>query len=136
MEALVMGGTRFNGLYLVQELVRHGHNVTMLNRGVTEAPVPKEVRRLHADRKDHQQLKEVLGPEEFDVVFDTSAYVLEDVQSMVDVFEGQAGHYSFASSTVVYAATNILPITEDFPVDSSPRQSDYGRKSSSARTTS
>ena len=83
MQTLVMGGTRFNGLHLVQELVRYGHNVTILNRGVTEAPVPREVRRLYADRKDHQQLKEVLGSEEFDVVFDISAYVLEDVQSMV-----------------------------------------------------
>ena len=127
MDTLVMGGTRFNGLHLVQELVRYGHNVTILNRGVTEAPVPREVRRLYADRKDHQQLKDVLGSEEFDVVFDISAYVLEDVQSMVDIFEGRAGHYIFASSTVVYAATNILPITEDFPVDSTSRQSDYGR---------
>ena len=127
MEMLVMGGTRFNGLHLVQELVRYGHNVTILNRGVTEAPVPREVRRLYADRKDHQQLKEVLGSEEFDVVFDISAYVLEDVESMVDIFEGRAGHYIFASSTVVYAASNILPINEDFRVDSTSRQSDYGR---------
>ena len=127
MQTLVMGGTRFNGLHLVQELVRYGHNVTILNRGVTEAAVPREVRRLYADRKDHQQLKEVLGSEEFDVVFDISAYVLEDVESMVDIFEGRAGHYIFASSTVVYAASNILPINEDFPVDSTPRQSDYGR---------
>jgi nucleoside-diphosphate-sugar epimerase len=127
MQTLVIGGTRFNGLHLVQELVRYGHNVTILNRGVTEAPVPREVRRLYADRKDHQQLKEVLGSEEFDVVFDISAYVLEDVESMVDIFEGRAGHYIFASSTVVYAASNILPINEDFPVDSTPRQSDYGR---------
>ncbi|MDP6101994.1 MAG: NAD-dependent epimerase/dehydratase family protein [Dehalococcoidia bacterium] len=127
MDTLVMGGTRFNGLHLVQELVRYGHNVTILNRGITEAPVPREVRRLYADRKDRQQLKEVLGPEEFDVVFDISAYVLEDVQSMVDIFEGRAGHYVFASSTVVYAASNILPINEDFPVDSTQRQSDYGR---------
>ena len=127
MKTLVMGGTRFNGLHLVQELVRYGHNVTILNRGVTEAPIPREVRRLYADRKDLPRLKEVLGPEEFDVVFDISAYVLEDVQSMVDIFEGRAGHYIFASSTVVYTATNILPITEDFPVDRSPCQSDYGR---------
>ena len=127
MRTLVMGGTRFNGLHLVQELVRYGHNVTILNRGITEALVPKEVHHLHADRKDHQQLEEVLGLEEFDVVFDTSAYVLDDVQSMVDIFEGRAGHYIFASSTVVYAAAKILPINEDSPVDRSPRQSDYGR---------
>ncbi len=127
MDTLVMGGTRFNGLHLVHELVRCGHRVTTLNRGQTEAKLPREVRRLYADRKDHAQLKEVLGGEDFDVVFDISAYVLEDVQSMVDIFEGRTGHYIFASSTVVYAATNILPIDEHFAVDSTPRQSDYGR---------
>ena len=127
MNTLVMGGTRFNGLHLVHDLVRCGHKVTTLNRGITEAKLPREVRRLYADRKNHPQLKEVLGAEEFDVVFDISAYVLEDVESMVNIFEGRTGHYIFASSTVVYAATNILPINEDFPVDSTPRQSDYGR---------
>ena len=127
MNTLVMGGTRFNGLHLVHELVRCGHRVTTVNRGITEARLPREVRRLYADRKDAAQLKEVLSSEEFDVVFDISAYVLEDVQSMVEILEGRTGHYIFASSTVVYAATNILPIDEDFAVDSTPRQSDYGR---------
>ena len=127
MNTLVMGGTRFNGLHLVHELVRCGHRVTTLNRGITEARLPREVDRLYADRKDAAQLKEVLGSEEFDVVFDISAYVLEDVQSMVEILEGRTGHYIFASSTVVYAATNILPMDEDFAVDSTLRQSDYGR---------
>ena len=127
MKMLVMGGTRFNGLHLVQELVRYGHDVTILNRGVAETSVPQEVRRLFADRKDHKLLQHVLGGAEFDVIFDISAYVLEDVQSMVEIFEGRTGHYIFASSTVVSGATNILPITEEFWVDSSSNQSDYGR---------
>ena len=66
MNTLVMGGTRFNGLHLVHELVRCGHRVTTLNRGMTEAKLPREVRRLYADRKDHAQLSEVLGSEDFD----------------------------------------------------------------------
>ena len=33
MKVLVMGGTQFNGLALVRELVRSGHDVTILNRG-------------------------------------------------------------------------------------------------------
>lgn len=44
MDVLVIGGTRFNGLHLVYELVRYGHNVTVLNRGVTEASLPKMLR--------------------------------------------------------------------------------------------
>ena len=77
MKMLVMGGTRFNGLHLVQELIRYGHAVTILNRGVTETSVSQEVRRLFADRKDHKLLQHVLGREAFDVIFDISAYTFE-----------------------------------------------------------
>ena len=35
MQVLVMGGTQFNGLALVKELVRIGHDVTVLNRGIS-----------------------------------------------------------------------------------------------------
>ena len=41
MKVLVMGGTRFNGLALVQELVKWGHEVTVLNRGQSEARLPR-----------------------------------------------------------------------------------------------
>ncbi len=93
------------------------------------------VRRLYADRKDHKQLEEVLGKEEFDVIFDISAYVLKDVQSMVDIFEGQAGHYIFDSSIVVHAAANVLPITEDSPWSTARSSPNMVSTSSPARTT-
>lgn len=127
MKVLVMGGTRFNGLHLVRDLVRNGHEVTTLNRGVTQAALPRSVRRLYADRKNHEQLREVLGKEEFDCVQDISAYTPDDVTSMVELFQGRTGHYICASSTVVYAATKVLPISEDSAVDHTPRQSEYGR---------
>ena len=41
VKVLVMGGTRFNGLALVQELVKWGHEVTVLNRGQSEARLPR-----------------------------------------------------------------------------------------------
>ena len=127
MKVLVMGGTRFNGLALVQELHKHGHEVTILNRGVTEAPVPKGVRRLTADRNDAAALKAALGDEEWDCVQDISGYNLEQVRSLVECVKGRVGHYIFASSTVTYAATHILPIRETSAVDATPRQNDYAR---------
>ncbi len=127
MKILVMGGSRFNGYHLVKELVFNGHDVTVFNRGVTETTFPPGVRRLYGDRKDHAALREALGREDFDVVQDTSAYTLDDVQSMVELLRGRTGHYIFASSTVVYARAKVLPITEDFPVDPRPERSEYGR---------
>jgi nucleoside-diphosphate-sugar epimerase len=126
VKVLVMGGSRFNGLSLVQDLHDAGHDVTVVNRGRSGSDLPTSVRRLLADRNDHVRLREVLGGEEFDCVHDVSAYHPADVQIMIDLLEGRVGHYVFVSSTVIYAPTDLLPITEDHPVDRSERQSEYG----------
>ena len=126
MKVLVMGGSQFNGYSLVMELVKHGHEVTVLNRGRTAVDFPRSVRRLVADRTDHDQVRSVLKDETFDAVQDMSAYHPADVELMIEVFEGRVGHYIFASSTVIYAPTDILPITENHPDDRSPNQNEYG----------
>lgn len=126
MKVLVMGGTMFNGLSLVRELARHGHAVTVLNRGKTEALLPRGVERLFADRTDPEGMRATLGRLEFDAIFDVSAYRLEDVQLMTELFRGRTGHYVFISSTVIYAASDLLPIDESAAVDRSERQNDYG----------
>jgi nucleoside-diphosphate-sugar epimerase len=128
VKVLVMGGTRFNGLALVQELARWGHEVTVLNRGQSNAQLPRSVRRVYADRTNHDQLREVLGAEEFDVVQDVSGYALADVQPLVELFRGRIGHYIFASSTVIYARARVLPIRESDPVDRTERQTEYGNQ--------
>ena len=131
MRVLVMGGTQFNGLALVHELARCGHDVTIVNRGQTEAPLPGGIHRLYADRTDHDQMRQVLGNEalggrEFDVVLDMSAYHPDDVNLMMEIFEGRTGQYVFASSTVVYAAADMLPIDEDYPIQRDHPQIEYG----------
>lgn len=126
LRVLVMGGTQFNGLALVHELVRAGHDVTICNRGKTEAPLPDGIRRLVADRSDHDQVREALAGQEFDVVQDMTAYHPGDVELMVDLFDGRVGHYVFASSTVIYAAADLLPITESHPVERGDAQIEYG----------
>ena len=127
MKVLVMGGTRFNGLSLVHELVRHGHEVTTFNRGVSEAALPNGVRRLYGDRTDRSALFDMMKREDFDVVQDISGYTREDVQPLFDAFKGRIGHYIFAGSTVIYADTKVLPIRETHPVDLGPKQGDYGK---------
>jgi len=96
-----MGGTRFNGLALVNDLVRHGHDVTVFNRGQSEAKLPRAVRRLYGDRNDHESLTAMLKREDFDVVQDVSGYSIEDVQPLFEAFKGRIGHYIFAGSTVI-----------------------------------
>ncbi len=126
MKVLVMGGTQFNGLALVHELAQSGHDVTILNRGQSEADLPLGIHRVFADRTDEAQLRDVLGSVDVDAVIDVSAYRPVDVELMVDIFRGRIAHSLFISSTVIYATSDLLPITEDHPVDRSPTQNDYG----------
>lgn len=121
-----MGGTNFNGLALVHELVRQGHAVSVLNRGRSQAEIPDSVGRLVADRSQPDTVRAVLAGTEWDAVCDITAYHPQDVELMIDLFSGRLGHYIFASSTVTYAATGVLPITETHPDDRSDRQNEYG----------
>ncbi|TFG92463.1 MAG: NAD-dependent epimerase/dehydratase family protein, partial [Myxococcales bacterium] len=85
------------------------------------------VRRLFADRTDAAALRTALAGQDFDVVHDVNAYRPEDVRTISGLLRGQIGHYVFVSSTVIYAASNWLPIGEDQPLDRSPQQNEYGR---------
>jgi nucleoside-diphosphate-sugar epimerase len=127
MRVLVMGGTQFNGLALVHELMQTGHQVVILNRGQTAADLPVGVERVYADRTNHEQMREVLGGVDVDAVIDVSAYLPEDVELMVEIFRGRIDHYVFISSTVIYAASDLLPITERHPVAREEPQQAYGR---------
>lgn len=126
MRVLVMGGTQFKGLALVHELVRSGHDVTVCNRGKSEADLPDGVHRLIADRTEHDQLRSVIGAQDWGCVCDISAYHPPDVEIMIDILGGRVGHYVFASSTNIYAQSNLAPITEESPEERGPNQIQYG----------
>ncbi|MDG2050811.1 MAG: NAD-dependent epimerase/dehydratase family protein [Myxococcota bacterium] len=126
MNVLVVGGTQFNGLALVQELARTGHRVTVVNRGQTQVTLPYGVERLYADRTQPESLRKALGRREWDAVYDISGYRPEDVSLMIEILADRTGHYIFASSTVIYAATQTLPITEGHAVERGQAQNEYG----------
>ncbi len=126
MRVLVMGGTQFNGLALVHELARTGHDVVILNRGQSQADLPLGVERVYADRTDEGQMRDVLGSLEVDAIIDVTAYRPEEVALMVELFRGRIDHYIFISSTVIYAASDLLPISERHPVERGANQNEYG----------
>ncbi len=89
MKVLVIGGTRFIGLHIVRQLVDLGHEVTTFNRGISPGQLPPGVKRLYGDRKDHTRMREVLGGQQFDAIIDTSAFTLDDVKIIVELFKGR-----------------------------------------------
>ena len=128
VRVLVVGGTQFNGLALVHELVAQGHDVAVLNRGKSQADIPESVERLVADRTEPDTVADALAGRDWDCVQDMTAYHPEDVAQMIELLAGHVGHYIFASSTVIYAQSDHLPIAETHPTarDRSEGQIEYG----------
>jgi nucleoside-diphosphate-sugar epimerase len=89
MRALVTGGNRYIGLHLLFELARRGHEVTVANSHL--ADMPEGCRRIHVDRTQPGALRDALGPhrDEFDIVFDNTAYTVPDLEPMIELFGGR-----------------------------------------------
>lgn len=120
MRILIMGGTRFIGVYLTQVLVELGHEVVLFNRGNKSAPVAR-VREIHGDRKDAEQLRAQLSSEQFDAVFDNNGRELSDTQPLAEIFNGRVQHFVYVSSAGVYLKSEQMPHREDDPVDPNSR---------------
>ena len=120
MRILMMGGTRFIGVYLTKVLVEQGHEVVLFNRGNHDAPVAG-VQQIQGDRKDASQLKEKLSTESFDAIFDNNGRELSDTQPLVEIFNGKLKHFVYVSSAGVYLPTTQMPHREGDPVDPNSR---------------
>lgn len=120
MRILVMGGTRFIGVYLTRLLVSQGHEVVLFNRG--NKPVPVDgVTQIQGDRKDHDDLKAKLMGHAFDAVFDNSGRELSDTQPLVELFNGKVKHFIYVSSAGVYLKADQMPHVEGDAIDPKSR---------------
>ncbi|MEH1770797.1 NAD-dependent epimerase/dehydratase family protein [Nostoc sp.] len=121
MRILIMGGTRFIGIYLTQLLVEQGHEVVLFNRGNRPAPSLQGVGQIIGDRTDATQLKAKLSQENFDVIFDNNARELTDTQPLAEIFQDRVQHFVYMSSAGVYLKSDQLPHIEGDPVDPKSR---------------
>lgn len=106
MRILVIGGTQFVGRMLVETLLKDKHDVTILHRKTTH-PFKKKIGQIQADRNDAEQMKQLLGREKFDVVFD-NVYDWErgttalNVEGTIKALNGNFSKYIFMSSVAAY----------------------------------
>ena len=119
MRILVIGGTRFIGVYLTQLLIKDGHEVVLFNRGNHAAPAG--VGQIIGDRTHSTQLQEKLAPESFDVVFDNNGRELTDTQPLAEIFQGRVKHFVYMSSAGVYLKSDQMPHLEGDAVDPKSR---------------
>mgnify|MGYP002321514553 FL=1 len=66
MKILVVGGTRFFGIHMVEELLKNGHEVTIATRGNAKDDFGHKVQRLVLERTDASSMQEGLQNLHFD----------------------------------------------------------------------
>ncbi|MFF1530014.1 NAD-dependent epimerase/dehydratase family protein [Cellulomonas sp. NPDC058312] len=111
--ALVLGGTEFLGVHLVEALVAAGWDVTLFNRGVTQPDLFDSLVRLRGDRDGDVS---ALEGHAWDVVFDLSAFHPDQVDRTAAHLADACGHYIFVSSVSAYADFRGPGTTEEAPL--------------------
>jgi len=101
-DVLILGGTRNLGHVTALALLEAGHNVSVLNRGMTPDELPPNVHRLRADRGDSVAMRRAIPDRDFDLVLDTTTYTGADARSAIELFGGRVRRYVFISTGQVY----------------------------------
>ena len=112
MNILVIGGTRFFGIPMIEELLKSGHDVTIATRGLSADSFGSRVKRLILDRTDAQSVRNALSGRHFDVIIDKLAYCSNDIKSVMDAADFD--RYIQMSTTAVYDPKHINTMESDF----------------------
>lgn len=100
MNVLVLGGTRYFGIHLVNRLLADGHSVTIATRGKTPDTFADKVGRIIIEREYADSIRNALQSKFFDVAFDNLAYCSNDVRFLLDSLH--TDRYIMTSSVSVY----------------------------------
>ena len=109
---LVLGGTRFFGKHLLNELLTQGANVTIATRGKTPDSFGPKVTRLIFDREDEDSIRSVLTKETYDVIYDNIAYTSNDIDILMRHVTTE--RYIVTSSMSVYPTFHDNLVEKDF----------------------
>ncbi len=101
MKTLVLGGTRYAGIHLVNELISAGYDVTVATRGKTPDNFHDKVRRKVIERQNADSLFAAFNDEFYDVVIDNLAYCSNDVRCLLDSIH--TNKYVMTSTVSVYS---------------------------------
>jgi len=113
MRLLVLGGTRFLGRAAVEAALARGHEVTLFNRGETNAELFPETEKLRGDRDGGLT---ALEGREWDAVIDPSGFVPRLIRDSAELLRNSVGHYVFVSSMSVYLEPYVADFDEDAAV--------------------
>ena len=106
-KVLVLGGTRYFGRHLIEDLLAKKYEVIVATRGNTSTTFSKPVQFVTADRLKIADLKSLVqnfGP--FDIIFDQVCMSGQDAENAVEAFGEFCQRYIFTSTGSVYDFKN------------------------------
>jgi 2'-hydroxyisoflavone reductase len=106
LRILVLGGTRFIGIYMTRLALQRGHTVTLFNRGQTNPQLFPKLELLKGDRDGEL---DALRGRKWDVVIDNSGFVPRHVRLAAQLLAANVRQYLFVSSVSVYASFATAP---------------------------
>lgn len=117
MKLLFIGGTGIISSACSQLALKRGYNLTLLNRGHSNRPIPDGAGQILSDIRNLAAAKQALAEEQFDVVVNWVAFTPEHIATDLELFTGRTGQYVFISSASAYQTPpSHLPITESTPL--------------------
>lgn len=123
MRVVVLGGTRFIGRAIVEELVAAGHEVLVAHRGQSEPADLVAVEYVHLDRRDQGALRDGLGSFRGDALVDAFARSGADAEAAIGALPGDSRLLVLSSMDVYRAYSSLRSGVETDPVpldESSP----------------
>jgi 2'-hydroxyisoflavone reductase len=102
MRILIIGGTAFVGRHIAAAAIDAGHDVTLFNRGLTDAGLFPLATHLTGDRDVDLA---ALASGSWDATIDVCAYFPRQVRSLASALGGRGGTYVFISSVSAYSPT-------------------------------
>ncbi|HMA34813.1 MAG TPA: NAD-dependent epimerase/dehydratase family protein [Chloroflexia bacterium] len=113
MKLLLLGGTGFLGIHIVETALARGHIVTLFNRGQRNPALFPQLERLRGDRTGDLS---ALDGRQWDAAIDTSGYFPRIVRAAATRLAGAVDHYTFISSLSAYASFREPQMDESAPL--------------------
>lgn len=113
MKLLVLGGTVFLGVHLVEAAKRAGHEVTIFTRGQSNPQLFPDVEKLYGNRDGNMS---ALTGRRWDAVIDTSGYVPRIVRQSAELLADAVDTYVYVSSVSAYEDLSAPGADETSPV--------------------
>ncbi len=131
---LVTGGAGFMGSHVAEELIKRGHDVTVLDdlSGGFVENVPPQAKLVLGSITDHELVERLFESNKFDYVYHLAAYAAEGLSHFIRRFnytnnligsvnlinasvKANVKCFIFTSSIAVYGSSPDLPMSEETP---------------------